>query len=93
MLTNLYYLSSDYQLEISELAGGAHSEGSTHYSGTAFDIVKINGIPVSSENPYYQDVIQWCRDQGGTTYGPGDAGWTCSHDPCHFWEAISQQLF
>lgn len=83
MLTNLYYLSSAYQLEISELAGGSHSVGSTHYSGTAFDIVKINGIPVSSENPYYQDVMQWCRNQGGTTYGPGDAGHS-SHIHCNW---------
>ena len=57
MLTNLYYLSSAYQLEISELAGGAHSDGSTHYSGTAFDIAAINGTPVNTSNPYYQEVM------------------------------------
>ena len=56
MLTALYQIGSAYSLRVTELAGGAHSNGSFHYRdnlGRAFDINRINGYH------YHNDREQW----------------------------------
>ena len=64
-----------YSYSVSEIAGGDHSAGSYHYAGTAFDVYTINGIGVSSSNPYWSTFNQRCRDMGSIeSLGPGDAG-------------------
>jgi len=75
MLNGLYYVGSAYRLTLSEIAGGSHTAGSQHYQGVAFDVASINGSSVSSSNPYYQAVMQSCRNNGASlVLGPGDAG-------------------
>ncbi|MGW4528010.1 hypothetical protein [Amycolatopsis sp. NPDC004378] len=75
MLTGMYYVGSAYRLTINEIAGGSHTAGSRHYDGVAFDIAAINGTYVDASNPYYQQVMQSCRNNGASlVLGPGDAG-------------------
>lgn len=64
-----------YSYSVSEIAGGDHSSGSYHYAGTAFDVYTINGVGVSSSNPYWQTFNQRCRDMGSIeSLGPGYPG-------------------
>ncbi|MGI8966384.1 MAG: hypothetical protein ACR2H1_09915 [Limisphaerales bacterium] len=64
-----------YTYSVSETSGGSHSSGSYHYSGTAVDIYIINGVGVSSSNPYWQTFNQRCRDMGSIeSLGPGYPG-------------------
>ncbi len=64
-----------YSYSVSEIAGASHSSGSYHYSGTAVDIYTINGVGVSSSNPYWSTFNQRCRNMGSIeSLGPGDAG-------------------
>jgi hypothetical protein len=85
MLNALYYIGSAWRLEISELAGGTHgSSRSYHYAGRALDIAAINGVGVSSSNPYYVDVMNSCWRNGAVeVLGPGDAGHS-THIHCAF---------
>ncbi|MHB1485002.1 MAG: hypothetical protein ACYCYI_10095 [Saccharofermentanales bacterium] len=43
MLKLILLLADKYNYKISEISGGSHSSGSKHYSGIAFDVVRING--------------------------------------------------
>lgn len=64
-----------YSYGVTEIAGGDHSSGSYHYYGTAFDVYSINGVGVSSSNPYWSTYNQRCRNMGSIeSLGPGDAG-------------------
>ncbi|MGI8966698.1 MAG: hypothetical protein ACR2H1_11500 [Limisphaerales bacterium] len=67
--------SYGYSYGVTEIAGGDHSSTSRHYSGLAFDIYQINGVGVTSSNPYVSAFKQRCRDMGATeVLGPGDVG-------------------
>src|SRR5687767_9276746 len=64
-----------YSYSVSSIAGASHSAGSYHYSGTAFDVYTINGVGVSSGNPYWGTFNQRCRDMGSIeSLGPGYPG-------------------
>ncbi len=64
-----------FSYSVSEISGGSHTSGSYHYSGTAFDVYTINGIPVSASNPYWREFNQRCIAMGAIeSLGPGDAG-------------------
>ena len=64
-----------YTYRVTEIAGGDHSSTSYHYRGTAFDVSVINGVGVSSSNPYWQTFNQRCVNMGSIeSLGPGDAG-------------------
>ncbi|MDQ6631935.1 MAG: hypothetical protein M3Y82_09285 [Verrucomicrobiota bacterium] len=70
-LANVY----GYTYRVSETSGGSHSSGSYHYAGTAFDVYIINGVGVSSSNPYWSTFNQRCRDMGSIeSLGPGYPG-------------------
>ncbi len=75
MLQGMLTLSETYTLRISEIAGGSHSSGSLHYAGVAFDVSAINGVGMSSKNPYYGALMQRCRNLGAIeVLGPGSPG-------------------
>jgi hypothetical protein len=75
MLDGMLKLARSYDMRVTSIAGGSHSPDSRHYAGIAFDIDEINGIRVSKSNPYYQSVMQKCRDLGATeVLGPGNKG-------------------
>ncbi len=75
MLTALLEIAVSHKIHVSEIAGGAHSSKSRHYVGSAFDINKINDLPVSSSHEKFKDVMRLCRDLGATeVLGPGDDG-------------------
>ena len=62
-----------YSFHITSIAGSSHSSRSRHYLGVAFDVNKVNGVPVRSSSPYWRDFIRKCREMGATeTLGPGD---------------------
>jgi hypothetical protein len=46
LLNGIETLSLIFSFSISEIAGGSHSVGSSHYDGVAVDINVVNGIPV-----------------------------------------------
>lgn len=75
MLDGMLKLASTYRIHVTSIAGGSHSATSRHYSGIAFDVNEINGVHVTSSNPYYRAVMQKCRDLGATeVLGPGASG-------------------
>lgn len=64
-----------YSFHVTAIAGSSHSSRSRHYLGVAFDINKVNGVPVRSGSPYWRDFIRKCEAMGATeTLGPGDRG-------------------
>ena len=74
LLSMIDGLSGEYTLGISELAGARHSSTSRHYAGIAVDITSINGIIISSRNPYYRALMNRARAMGATeVLGPGTA--------------------
>jgi peptidoglycan hydrolase-like protein with peptidoglycan-binding domain len=75
MLNGLLKLANLYRLQITSIAGGSHSSTSRHYAGIAFDVDVINGVHVTAANPYYQALMQQCRNLGATeVLGPGYPG-------------------
>jgi hypothetical protein len=67
--------SYGYSYHCGFIAGGDHSSGSYHYSGTAKDVGSINGRGVSYSNPYWRSYNQRCRDRGAIeVLGPGYPG-------------------
>ncbi|HEX8001474.1 MAG TPA: fibronectin type III domain-containing protein [Mycobacteriales bacterium] len=59
------------RVTVTEVAGGSHSPGSTHYSGRGLDIRLVNGVPVSSGTSYGW-VVQVCRSYGAArVFHPG----------------------
>lgn len=64
-----------YSFHVTAIAGSSHSSRSRHYLGVAFDINKVNGVPVRSGSPYWREFIRKCEAMGATeTLGPGDRG-------------------
>ena len=75
MMDGMLRLANQYRLQITSIAGGSHSSTSRHYAGIAFDVDTINGVHVTSSNPYYQALMQQCRNLGATeVLGPGYPG-------------------
>ena len=75
MLDGLLKLAKVYRVQITSIAGGSHSPTSRHYAGIAFDVNVINGVHVTSSNPYYQALMQLSRTLGATeVLGPGYPG-------------------
>ena len=74
MLRAMKVLSDQgYSFHITSIAGSSHSSRSRHYLGVAFDVNKINGVPIRRGSPYWRDFIRKCRAMGATeTLGPGD---------------------
>src|SRR5687767_4578325 len=60
MLSTMKTLVSSYGYSFFAgfIAGGDHSSGSYHYSGTAMDVSYINGRQVSASNPYWRTFNQ-----------------------------------
>src|SRR5436190_19874376 len=62
-----------YTYGVTEIVGGLHTSGSYHYSGRAFDVYSINGVGVTSSNPYYRTFMSRCSAMGADqVLGPGD---------------------
>ncbi len=62
-----------YRFHVTSIAGSSHSSRSRHYLGVAFDINRINGVPIRRGSPYWRDFIRKCEAMGATeTLGPGD---------------------
>jgi len=76
MLAAMKALAKDgYHFHVTSIAGSSHSSRSRHYLGVAFDVNKINGVPVRSGSPYWREFIRKCEAMGATeTLGPGDKG-------------------
>ena len=75
MLRGMLALRKSYTLRVSEIAGGAHSPGSRHYAGKAFDVDILDGQAVGASNPHVRGFMQHCRSLGATeVLGPGDPG-------------------
>ena len=75
LLQGIINMSSTYTMFVTEIAGACHSPGSRHYNGVAFDIGTINGVTVTSSNPYYSAFMSKCSSLGATEIlGPGDRG-------------------
>ena len=75
MLRGMLALRNSYTFRVSEIAGGAHSPGSRHYAGKAFDVDILDGQGVSASNPHVRGFMQRCRSLGATeVLGPGDPG-------------------
>ncbi len=74
MLKGMVEVSKGYTYRVTAIAGAEHSSGSKHYYGLAFDADTINGVRVSSSNPYYKAFMNACRANGATeVLGPGNA--------------------
>ena len=76
MLWGMHYLTrSGWSFRVTELAGGSHSEKSSHYKGTAFDVDYINGVKVRRGNPHLKGFMRKCRQLGAREVrGPGTPG-------------------
>ena len=75
MLRGMLALRNSYTFRVSEIAGGAHSPGSRHYAGKAFDVDILDGQAVSASNPHVHGFMQHCHLLGATeVLGPGDPG-------------------
>lgn len=62
-----------YHFHVTSIAGSSHSSRSRHYLGVAFDINRINGVPVRRGSAHWREVIRQCEAMGATeTLGPGD---------------------
>lgn len=76
MLWGMHYLTrAGWSYRVTELAGGSHSEKSSHYRGVAFDVDYINGVKVGRRNPHLRGFMRKCRQLGARTVkGPGTPG-------------------
>lgn len=75
MLKGMVTLGKEYNYRVTAIAGGDHDPDSFHYSGTAFDIDRIDGRPVSADNPKVAKVEATCANLGAVEIlGPGDVG-------------------
>ena len=62
-----------YRFHVTSIAGSSHSSRSRHYLGVAFDINRINGVPVRHGSAHWREFIRKCEAMGATeTLGPGD---------------------
>jgi hypothetical protein len=64
MLRAILQLGTRYTFSISEVAGGSHSAGSSHYRGTAFDVNVIDKVRVTGKHPTYRSFMEDCRQLG-----------------------------
>lgn len=84
MLKGMKAASASYTIRVTSIAGGSHSSGSAHYYGRAFDVDRINGVAVSSSNPYFRGLMNSCWASGASlVLGPGNAGHS-SHVHCQW---------
>lgn len=75
MLKGMVKLGKKYNYRVTAIAGGDHEPTSFHYSGTAFDIDRIDGRPVSASNSNVAKVKATCANLGAVeVLGPGDDG-------------------
>ena len=76
MLWGMHYLTkAGWSYRVTELAGGSHSEKSSHYRGVAFDVDYINGVKVRRGNPHLRGFMWKCRQLGAREVkGPGTPG-------------------
>ena len=74
MLYAMKVLSDDgYRFHITSIAGSSHSSRSRHYLGVAFDVNRVNGVPVRAGSAHWREFIRRCEAMGATeTLGPGD---------------------
>jgi len=80
MLAALAAIGDKYKIEVSEIAGGSHSQNSKHYTGNAFDINYINGKHLTAPNiAGVQDVMAMCTALGGK---PNDETTSANHVHC-----------
>ena len=70
LLRALRALGSAARVEVSEIAGGSHAPGSSHYRGEAMDISVVNGVSVAAGGNYTL-VASVCRSYGASVvYDP-----------------------
>jgi hypothetical protein len=75
VLRALLELAKFYSFAVSELAGGSHSIGSTHYVGVAFDVNVINGNRVGAGHRDCGSFMADCRQLGAQkVIGPPTKG-------------------
>jgi hypothetical protein len=62
-----------YRFFVTSLAGGAHSSGSLHYTGRAFDIDEINGVRIYGASPLTAQFMSACWNLGAVeVFGPSN---------------------
>jgi hypothetical protein len=70
VLRALRALGSKALVQVSEIAGGSHAVGSSHYRGEAIDITAVNGVSIAGGGNYSL-VASVCRSYGATAvYDP-----------------------
>jgi hypothetical protein len=74
MLRSVLELTRYYKMSIAEFAGGCH-DSQAHYKGVAFDVNRIDGLPVNIGHPRYKQFMDDCQELGATkVIGPPHAG-------------------
>jgi len=74
-LKGMVKLGKKYDYRVTAITGGDHSPHSYHYTGTAFDIDRIDGQPVSASNSKVAKLKAACTALGAVEIlGPGDEG-------------------
>ncbi len=77
LVDTLTRLGRDFHFRITEIAGGSHSPRSRHYTGDAFDVDRINGMPVNRQtinSPTFQQFRRIAEAMGARVLGPGFPG-------------------
>lgn len=70
LLRALRALGSKARVTVSEIAGGSHAVGSSHYRGEAMDITVVNGVSIAGGGNYSL-VASVCRSYGASVvYDP-----------------------
>jgi hypothetical protein len=90
LLRALRALGSQASVVVSEVAGGSHAVGSSHYRGEAMDISVVNGVSIAAGGNYSL-VASVCRSYGATAvYDPAydPYGGHNNHVHCQ-WGALS----
>lgn len=71
LLRALRALGGKARVTVSEVAGGSHAVGSSHYRGEAMDVTVVNGVSIAAGGNYSL-VASVCRSYGATAvYDPG----------------------
>ena len=71
LLRALVRMGQRGRVTVTEIAGGSHSRGSTHYYGRGLDIRAVNGVPVSRGSAYGL-AVEACRALGAVRiFHPG----------------------
>ena len=70
LMRALRALGSAARVEVSEIAGGSHAVGSSHYRGEAIDVTVVNGVSIAGGGNYSL-VASVCRSYGASVvYDP-----------------------